>query len=299
MTSKLDDVIDSNLDLRMLKRKKRPPKKKEEPGIDYDPFEDPFEEMEIDDLFGDYVPPQQEKQLVPKPPTYEESLKDLLEGKKEIYVDPQYLPPQDIFLPHDFNEEPDDLPPEYDEDEGIDYGLDTEDMSNVILDDLGVKTYDDVEKRLNEPEMTSKKNIAYLNKILKDAKEKRNQLKGYKMNVTKQYNSRAISEPERQEQNKRIDNARKVLNEYIKHYQTKLEKTTKKGSGIKRGGEIMFFNNAKQLLKKLELIIGERLAGNKSIEIRNTGVNILDTLLKMSTINRPQYSKLYHRYFKI
>ena len=45
----------------------------------------------LDDLFGDYVPPQQEKQLVPKPPTYEESLADILEGNKEIYVDPQYL----------------------------------------------------------------------------------------------------------------------------------------------------------------------------------------------------------------
>ena len=58
VTSKLDDVIDNNLDLRMPKRKKRPPKKKEEHGIDYDPYVDPFEEMEIDYLFGDYVPPQ-------------------------------------------------------------------------------------------------------------------------------------------------------------------------------------------------------------------------------------------------
>ena len=74
---------------------------------------------------------------------------------------------------------------------------------------------------------------------------------------------------------------------------------TKQGSGIKRGGETMFFNNTKQLLKTLELIIGERLAGNTSIKMRNMGVGILDTLLKMSTINRPQYSKLYHRYFKI
>ena len=122
------------------------------------------------------------------------------------------------------------------------------------------------------------------------------------MNLTKKYKSGDISEPERQEQNKRFDNANNVLNEYIKYHEVKLNKlkiAKKKGSGIKRGGEIMFFNNAKQLLKKLELIIGERLAGNKSIEIRNTGVNILDTLLKMSTINRPQYSKLYHRYFKI
>ena len=108
---------------------------------------------------------------MPKPPTYEESLQDLLEGKKEIYVYPQYHPPQDIFLPHD-------LPPEYDDNEEIDYGFFTEHMSNDILDDMGVKNYEDVEKRINQPEMTDKKTITYLNKILKDAKLKKNQLKG-------------------------------------------------------------------------------------------------------------------------
>ena len=97
------------------------------------------------------------------------------------------------------------------------------------------------------------------------------------------------------------------MNEYIEHYQVKKLETEKaiKGSGIKgrggrqRGGNVMFFNNVKQLLKKLELIIGERLAGNNSIEMRNMGVAILDTLLRMSTINRSQYSKLYSQYFKI
>ena len=61
----------------------------------------------------------------------------------------------------------------------------------------------------------------------------------------------------------------------------------------------MFFNNPKQLLNKLELIIGEIIAGNTSIQMRNTGVNILDTLLKMATINKPQYNKLYNQYFKV
>ena len=68
--------------------------------------------MDVEGLidYGDYVPPQQNKQLVPKLPTYEESLQDLLKGDKEIYVDPQYFP-----------QKPDDLPPEYDDDEGVDY----------------------------------------------------------------------------------------------------------------------------------------------------------------------------------
>ena len=103
--------------------------------------------------------------------------------------------------------------------------------------------------------------------------------------------------------NKRLDDARFTLNEYIKHYNIKLE--TIKGSGIKgrrrkqRGGNVMSYNDVKQLLKKLELIIGEVIAGNTSIQMRNTGVNILDTLLRMATINRPQYNKLYNQYFKV
>ena len=72
-----------------------------------------------------------------------------------------------------------------------------------------------------------------------------------------------------------------------------------KGYGIRRGSNVVFFNNEKQLLKKLELIIGEISAGNTSIQMRNTGVAILDTLFKMSIINRPRYSKLYNQYFKI
>ena len=48
-----------------------------------------------------------------------------------------------------------------------------------------------------------------------------------------------------------------------------------KGSGIKgrrrkqRGGNVMFFNDVKQLLNKLELIIGEIIAGNTSIQMKS------------------------------
>ena len=292
VTSKLDDVIESNLNLRsMPQRKKRPPNKVEE-GIDYAPEVDPFEDMEIDDLFGDYVPPQQEKQLVPKPPTYEESLADLLEGKKEIYVDPQY-----------FSQDLQELPPEYDDNEEVDYGLDDEHLINNILDDLGIPNYGDVEMRLEEPEMTDKKTKAYLKKILKNAMKIRQSLTGYKADVTKKFNSGMIGEAEKQERNKMIDLKRKTLNGYIDFYGNTLK--AMKGSGIKgrgrkqRGGNIMFFNDVKQLLKKLELIIGEILAGNTGIKMRNTGVAILDMLLMTATINRPQYNKIYNNYFKI
>ena len=49
------------------------------------------------------------------------------------------------------------MPPEYEEDEEIDYALDEEDSANYILDDLGLSNYDDIEKQLNQPEMTQQK----------------------------------------------------------------------------------------------------------------------------------------------
>ena len=61
----------------------------------------------------------------------------------------------------------------------------------------------------------------------------------------------------------------------------------------------MFFNNLKTLFKKLELIIGEIMAGNTSIKMRNMGVLILDTLLRTSVINNAQHSKLYKQYFNL
>ena len=147
----------------------------------------------------------------------------------------------------------------------------------MILDELELSNYDDIEKQINQPEMTQRKIKKYVNKKLKEAEFKRNQLKGYKTNVSKAYNKGKISEAQKTMDYKRIDNARAVLNQYIKHYENKL----KEGSGLKkRGGNIVFFNDVKQLLKKLELIVGEISAGNTSIEMRNTGVAILDMLLK-------------------
>ena len=285
VTSKLDDVIDSNLNLGMPQRRKRPPRKGEVPNYGID-IEDEVEDMGLDDLFGDYVPPQQEKQIVQKPPTYEESLEDVLSQY------PQELPPEQYAQ---------ELPPEYDDDEEVDYTIDDEELIKGILEDIGISDYEQIETILNQPEMTDKKKRLFINKIMKNAKFKRKQLSGFKANVTKQYKSGNLSEAERQIKNKRIDDARVVLNEYIKHYDTKLK--TMKGSGIKsrrkqRGGNVVFFNDVKQLLNKLELIIGEVIAGNTSIQMRNTGVSILDMLLKMAKINRSQYNKLYNQYFK-
>ena len=45
-------------------------------------------------------------------------------------------------------------PPEYDYDDEIDYSLDDKDTAINILNDLGVTSYEDVENRLNQSDMT-------------------------------------------------------------------------------------------------------------------------------------------------
>ena len=286
ITPKLDEVALRNLNI------PRPKKRGRNRGVpDYavgvEDEDGGIPDYGLDDFFDEGLVPENKKQIVPKPPTYEESLKDILEGKKQIYVDPQYFP-----------EEPQDMPPEYEEDEEIDYALDEEDSANMILDELELSNYDDIEKQINQPEMTQRKIKKYVNKKLKDAEFRRNQLKGKKGNISKEYNKGKIGEAEKTMKHKRIDNARVVLNQYIKHYENKVK--TMEGSGLKkRGGNIVFFNDVKQLLKQLELIVGVISAGNTSIEMRNTGVAILDMLLKTSKINKAQHEKLYKTYFKI
>ena len=286
ITTKLDDVVFRNLNIPRLKKRGRN-RGVPDYAVGVEDEDGGIPDYGLDDFFDEGLVPENKKQIVPKPPAYEESLKDILEGKKQIYVDPQYFP-----------EEPQDLPPEYEEDEEIDYALDEEDSANMILDDLGLSNYDDIEKQLNQPEMTQKRIKRYIDKQLKDAEFKRHQLRGYKSQVSQAYNKGKIGEAQKTMDYKRIDNARAVLNQYIKHYGNKVK--TMEGSGLKkRGGNIVFFNDAKQLLKKLELIVGEILAGNTSIEMRNTGVAILDMLLKTSKINKAQHEKLYKTYFKI
>ena len=286
ITTKLDDVAFMNLNIPRLKKRGRN-RGVPDYAVGVEDEDGGIPDYGLDDFFDEGLVPENKKQIVPKPPAYEESLKDILEGKKQIYVDPQYFP-----------EEPQDLPPEYEEDEEIDYALDEEDSANMILDELDLSNYDDIEKQLNQPEMTPRKIKRYIDKKLKDAEFRRNQLKGYKSNISKDYNKGKIGEAQKTMDYKRIDNARAVLNQYIKHYANKVK--TMEGSGLKkRGGNIVFFNDVKQLLKKLELIVGEISAGNTSIEMRNTGVAILDMLLKTSKINKAQHEKLYKTYFKI
>ena len=146
ITSKLDDVVLSNLKLPALQRKRE--KKMTVPDYGISTYDENVPDYGLYDLFDEEgIQPEINKQLLPYgPPTYEETLGDKLKEGKQIYVDPQYLP-----------SEPEDLSPEYDEDEVPDYALREEDRINKILEDLDITDYDNVDKIIRQPEMTPQK----------------------------------------------------------------------------------------------------------------------------------------------
>ena len=281
ITSGLKELTAPKAPLRRLIKKKGPV-----PDYRID-IDDEVPDYGLEDLFSEQVQPQDNKQLVPKPPSYEDVLGDIASGEKKVYIDPEYMYEQE------------DLPPEYEEEEGPDYNIIEEDEVNQALDTLEIPNYNDIELRLTDENMDDNKKKAYINKILKKARKKKGKLPGYSADVTKKLNKGLISQADAQYRRKVIQDTRKVLNEYIGYNEKRLKPT--KGSGFrnkrKRGGQIQFFNNPTDMIKKLELIIGSIVAGNNSKELRNNGVAILDILLKNSILNKPQYVKIMKNYF--
>ena len=171
VTTKLDDVVKRNLNLRMPQMRKRPLRKAEVPDYGVD-IEDEVEDMGLDELFGDYVPPQQDKQLAPEPPQYKPSLEDILE-EPESEDD------------EDENADPPKAPPGYDYDEEVDYGILDEDLAMERLHELNLTNYQDLEEVYNNPEMARKNKLIYFKMTINKAEKERNRLKGSKANVTK------------------------------------------------------------------------------------------------------------------
>ena len=266
-----------------LKRRLR--KKAEVPdyGINLDDEEIP--DYNLEDLFHE---PENTKQLVPKPPSYGDVLKDLETGEKKIYVNPEYIQQLED-------------PPEYEEDEVPDYAILEEDEINEALDKLGLANYDDIEAQLEREDMTEKTKHSFLSKKIENAVKKRQQLPGYKTKITKELNKGIIRQSEAQIRRKVIDDVKKVLNDYINFNKNKLKSF--KGSGLKgkktkRGGKaVAVFINPEEAIKKLGLIVGSIDAGNNSIELRNTGVAILDILLRNYIISKDKYNKIYKNFF--
>ena len=229
ITTKLDDVAFRNLNIPRLTKKRGKKLGVPDYAVNIEDEDGGIPDYGLYDFFDEGLVPENKKQIVPKLPTYEESLQDILEGKKEIYVDPQYFP-----------EEPQDMPPKYEEDEEIDYALDEEDSVNIILDELELSNYDDIEKQLERPEMPKSQIKPFLKKKLEAADHRRQQLKGHKSQISQAYNKGKIGEAEKTLEYKRIDNARAVLNQYIEHYKNKVKMM--KGSGLKKEVGMLCFS---------------------------------------------------------
>ena len=313
---RLDEIIEG---LRAQKPKNRPqmrirpaPAGKAE-EIDYAPEVDPYEDMDVEGLLDlqDYVAPQAEKQIakIPQgpPPKYEmdPSFWNLEEG------DDESLPPEYSFVEKGEGPLAIESPPDDDDDEDLDRG-----DINRILDSANLPNYDDVEMRLSQPEMTPVKRSNYLESNIKKAnseissitsKFKTNSTNRLKQAIKKGLPKDVIEKLEREKDmaHKFADTRLKPIQEYRDYLKVQKKKSTK-GSGVrgglrtgKTGSGVYFYNDAKELLKKLTLIIGEMEAGNTSVKMRNMGQTILDTLLRTKSINKSQYQKLVKKYFRV
>ena len=157
------------------RRRVPPPRINPDGGIDYAPEVDPYEDMDVERLLNleDYVPPQAEKQIAKKPPKYQ--------------MDPSFWQILD---------EP---PPPYEEEEqlALEAPQAEGDEDNQLLDQLELPNYDDVEKRLAEPEMNYERRQNYLKTIYKNAETRRKQVAAMKLQASNKLKRGEISQEER------------------------------------------------------------------------------------------------------
>ena len=271
LTAKLSDVMGPNL----------PParrKKANLEGIDYFPeMNDPFEDMEVDGLFDEEILPKPDKQIPEAPPNYEDVLEEIEQSTP------------------DYSLEPIDDAEEEEEDDGVEVEVDD---VNSLLNKLKITNYQKIDNALEQSTASQEKKKKYLVDQIKEANQRRSQQYNRKSYLKKQVQSGKLTEDEIAGELQQIYVNNKVLNDYMKYYKSKIKSF--QGSGVRqRGRGISFFSNPKELLQKLEVIIGSILAGNTNVSIRNTGVGILDLLLKEGAINRSQHEKLFRMYFRL
>ena len=260
-----------------------PPRINADGGIDYAPEVDPYEEMDVEGLLDleEYVPPQAEKQIAKKPqklPQYE--------------IDPSFW------------QIPDEPPPSYSEifDDDDDDEQPEEMDDNQILNQLDLPNYDDVEKRLAEPEMNYERRKNYLRKVHKDAENRQRQATVIKTHAANAYKRGEITKEEMDKAYAESDRLQKPIKELKKKVKQKLTPKIKiKPKKLKSitGKGVVFYNNPQELLKKLAVILGEMEAGNTSLRMRNMGQTILDTLLENGTLNKSAYGAIVKKYFII
>lgn len=94
---------------------------------------------------------------------------------------------------------------------------------------------------------------------------------------------------------KEYEEKRQLLEERIKKYMKARERKMARGQMSTIGhtaGALMISPNVKDLKKSLKVLFGEIKAGNKSKEIRNSIVEIIDYLYKHKNISRSEYKQL-------
>jgi len=162
---RLDEIIEGLKGKPAAPRmRKRGPVKIEE-GIDYAPEVDPYEDMDVEGLLNleDYVPPQMDPSYwkmdpgMSPPPAYDD-LSIAMEPDESLAIE----------APPDEEDE--------EEDEGDEDEFDEGDV-NKIFDEYGLTNYDDVQKRLEEPEMTATKKRKYLDKVVNNVESMRKKMR--------------------------------------------------------------------------------------------------------------------------
>ncbi|PFX24896.1 hypothetical protein AWC38_SpisGene10486 [Stylophora pistillata] len=123
--------------------------------------EDDVPDMNLGDLVDEPVLPQNDKQIVPKPPSYEGTF-------PEFYIDPQYSPEQ---------------PPEYYEDEVPDYEIEDGDMERYFLNKLNIQDHENVEKILNQETMNQQTKMQYIFVKLSKTQKKETTIKWSKSTI--------------------------------------------------------------------------------------------------------------------
>ena len=88
--------------------------------------------------------------------------------------------------------------------------------------------------------------------------------------------------------------ARSIFNDLNRLSEIPIHKTSKKYS--KLGSGVVYYNNPKDLLSRLELLGGSMSAGNNSNDVREEFVNVVHVLNKLNVINNKQMNDLMKEY---
>ena len=186
--------------------------------------------MDVEGLLNleDYIPPQAGKQIAKKPPQYE--------------MDPSFWQ-----IP---NEPPPPYP--YDEEEEEQPALEAppvaeaEEDANRILDQLELPNYDDVEKRLAEPEMNYERRQKYLQTVYKNAETRRKQIAVRKTHASNKLKRGEITAEERGQIYKESNRLQGPIIAFKNKMRQKMKSF--KGKGVQKGRGVVFCNNPEELL---------------------------------------------------